>query len=292
MRLDSHQHFWTYNESDYDWMTSEMDVLRRNYLPFDLLPELISSGFDGSISVQARRMVEETEFLLQLADQCSSIRGVVGWVDFESEQIDETLDRFASHSRFKGVRELIHDMEDVDYACSDNHIQIIGKLGSLNLTYDLLLKPSNLPSAIELVRRFPEQKFVIDHIAKPVITDDISTHWREGIESLSQFENVFCKLSGMVTEARWEQWCGADFLPYLEIVLDAFGPTRLMIGSDWPVCLLSASYSDTMGIVLEFIDSLSPDEQGSILGGTCAEFYNVEDVTPAHQTMEMSGDLG
>jgi len=183
-------------------------------------------------------------------------------------------------------------MEDVDYACSDNHIQIIGKLGSLNLTYDLLLKPPNLPSAIELVRRFPEQKFVIDHIAKPVITDDISTHWCEGIESLSQFENVFCKLSGMVTEARWEQWCAADFLPYLEIVLDAFGPARLMIGSDWPVCLLSASYSDTMGIVLEFIDSLSPDEQGSILGGTCAEFYNVEDVTPAHQTMEMSGDLG
>jgi len=277
MRIDSHQHFWKYNSHDYVWMTELMDVLRRDYLPDELQRLIQQLGFDGTITVQARQMTSETDWLLELARRHSMIYGVVGWVDFESPLLDEHLERYASNSKFKGVRELIHDMPDVNYSTSTAHVRGISKLARFALTYDLLLKPQHIRSAIELVRQFPDQSFVVDHIAKPEIAARIRSPWQEDIKTLARFGNVCCKLSGMVTEATWNAWLPSDFYPYLDTVLEAFGPNRLMIGSDWPVCALSGDYEDVMGIVIEYAEKLSPEEQLEILGGTCARFYSVEE---------------
>jgi L-fuconolactonase len=275
MRLDGHQHFWIYNADDYVWMNDQMNVLRRDYLPDQLRANLQVIGFDGSIAVQARQMVAETAWLLELADRHSFIRGVVGWVDFESKELDQQLQQYGAHPLFKGVRELVHDMPDVNYASSDLHVRAIEKLARFNLTYDLLLKPPHIRPAIELVRRFPNQPFVVDHIAKPDIAAGMRSPWQQDIESLARFDNVCCKLSGMVTEARWKHWHPEDFRPYLDTMLEAFAPSRLMIGSDWPVCALSGNYEEVMGVVIDYIGSLAADERDAILGGTCARFYGV-----------------
>jgi len=277
MHLDSHQHFWMYNQTDYVWMNEEMEALRRDHLPGELEPKLAAVGLDGTIAVQARQMTAETEWLLELATRHAFIRGVVGWVDFESDQLDRQLEQYAADPKLKGVRELIHDMEDVNYATSDVHVRAIAELARWNLTYDLLLKPPHIRPATDLVRQFPDQPFVVDHIAKPEIAAGMHSPWQEDLQTLAGQENVCCKLSGMVTEARWGDWSPEDFHPYLDVVLEAFGPKRLMIGSDWPVCTLSGSYEDVMGIVIDYADQLSPDEREAILGGTCARFYGVDD---------------
>jgi L-fuconolactonase len=277
MRLDSHQHFWKYSATDYHWMDGTMDVLRRDYLPKDLNPELDGLGFDGTIAVQARRMERETDWLLELADEHAFIRGVVGWADFTAPHLDETLERFAANPKLKGLRELIHDMPAVDYAVSDVHTQAIAKLSPLGLTYDLLLKPQHLPFATKLARQFPNQPFVVDHMAKPDIASGIVQPWRQDIETLAACENVYCKLSGLVTEATWRNWHDGTFRPYLDIVLETFGADRLMIGSDWPVCLLSANYATTMGIVVDFAKELSNDDRDGILGDNAARFYGLDD---------------
>jgi len=275
MRLDSHQHLWRYNPRDYAWMGEGMESLKRDYLPEDLAPLLEAIGFDGAIAVQARQMAAETEFLLALADEFDFIRGVVGWVDFEADDLDRRLERFAAHPKLKGVRELIHDMPDVDYAVSDVHVAGIARLAAHDLCYDLLLKPPHIRPAMALVDRFPGQPFVVDHIAKPEIAAGRREPWATDITELARREHVCCKLSGMVTEAKWKHWKAADFMPYLETALAAFGPGRLMIGSDWPVCTLSGGYAETMGMVIDFVARLAKSEQAAILGGTCARFYGV-----------------
>ena len=275
MRIDSHQHFWAYNPTDYVWMSDAMEVLRRDYLPADLLPQLRQCDFEGTIAVQARQMEAETEWLLQLAEQHDLIVGVVGWVDFSSPRLPETLERFAEFPKLKGIRELIHDMPEVDYATSGVHRRAIARLGPLGLTYDLLLKPAHLRPAVDLVREFPEQRFVVDHLAKPDIARGELESWRTDLKALALHENVYCKLSGLVTEAAWGNWHSELFRPYLETALEAFGADRLMIGSDWPVCTLSASYRETMGIVSDFADELSGDERDGILGENAAQFYGV-----------------
>ena len=272
-------------------MTDAMEPLRRDFMPCDLSSELTDLGFDGSIAVQARRTVEESHFLLDLAEQNDFIRGVVGWVDFESDELDEQLEFFSRHRAFKGVRELIHDMHDVNYACRNGHLEAIRKLQSHDLTYDLLLRPQHLLPAWKLARQFPNQSFVIDHIAKPDIANQARSSWQIDIERIAELDNVYCKLSGMVTEATWQQWIPTDFLPYLEIVLSAFGANRLMIGSDWPVCLLSGPYRDVMSIVIDFTETLTPDEQAAILGGTCAQFYNLEECAVVPNESERLGEM-
>jgi L-fuconolactonase len=189
--------------------------------------------------------------------------------------LDGQLERFADHPKFKGVRELIHDMPEIHYATSDVHVRGVSKLAALNLTYDLLLKPQHLRPAMELVRRLGSQPFVVDHIAKPDIARAMRSPWEADIKQLAECDNVCCKLSGMVTEARWDRWQPDDFRPYLDIVLNAFGADRLMIGSDWPVCTLAGAYADVMGIVIDYCETLSCDERQAILGGTCARFYDV-----------------
>jgi L-fuconolactonase len=275
MRLDSHQHFWQYNHADYVWMLDTMVALRRDYLPATLEPRLRAIGFDGTIAVQARQMLAESDWLLDLADGYPFIRGVVGWVDFASAQLEAELERLADRPKLRGVRELIHDMPDVDYATSDVHVRGIAKLARFGLTYDLLLKPAHIRPAIGLVRRFPDQPFVVDHLAKPDIANRVRSPWREDIQQLANHQNVFCKLSGMVTEAHWGRWRPADFRPYLDIVLEAFGPYRVMIGSDWPVCTLSGDYEDVMQIVVDYVAQLTPSERENILGNNCAGFYSI-----------------
>lgn len=275
MRVDSHQHFWSYNDTDYVWMNEAMDALRRDHLPRDLCSEIRRIGFDGTIAVQARQMESETAWLLELANAHEFILGVVGWVDFASLQLSETLKRFAKFPKFRGVRELIHDMEDLDYATSDVHKAAIARLAPLGLTYDLLLKPPHLRAATKLVNEFREQPFVVDHLAKPNVAAGQMQPWRQDLERLAEHENVYCKLSGMVTEARWGNWRAQEFRPHLDVALEAFGSDRLMIGSDWPVCTLSGSYAETMQVVIDFADELTADERDGVLGENAAHFYGV-----------------
>lgn len=271
LRLDAHQHFWHFSPDDYGWMDDRMEVIRRDFLPVDLKPLLDDSGFHGCIAVQARQCLEETAWLLELADTHDFIRGVVGWVDLRSDELPDQLERFASHPKLVGVRHVVHDEPEDDFMLGEAFRRGIARLHEHGLTYDLLLFPKHLPVAAELVREFPEQPFVLDHIAKPPIARGELAPWREDLIELAKSPNVFCKLSGMVTETTWHQWQPADFRPYLDAVLDAFGPERVMIGSDWPVCTLSGDYRSTMSIVTGFVQ----DER--ILGDNCARFYGIDE---------------
>jgi L-fuconolactonase len=276
--IDSHQHFWNYSPLHHVWMTDQMSVLRRDYLPDELKPLLGATGFDGSIAVQARQMVEETDWLLRLADQYDFIRGGVGWVDLRSPALREQLRQYALHPKLVGVRHVVHDEPDDHFMLLPEFRRGLAQLHEFNLTYDLLLFPRHLPVAVQLVAEFPSQPFVLDHIAKPAIREGQVSPWREDLKRLAEFPNVFCKLSGMVTEAKWRQWRPQDFHRYLDIVIAAFGTHRVMIGSDWPVCTLSGDYPSTMAIVTDYVRQFSPDVQADILGGNCARFYHLNSI--------------
>jgi L-fuconolactonase len=275
MNIDAHQHFWRYNPAHQDWMTDRMDILRRDHLPAELRPLLESAGFQGTVAVQARQMLEETEWLLKLADEHDFIRGVVGWVDLRSPDLRSQLERFAAHPKLAGVRHVVHDEPDDDFMLAPAFRRGIAALQEFGLVYDLLLFPRHLPVAARLVAEFPDQPFVLDHIAKPPIREGGMSPWREDLRALAAFANVTCKLSGMVTEAAWRQWRPETFRPYLDAVVDAFGPDRLMIGSDWPVCTLSGDYAPTMAVVTDYIRPLPAKDRDAILGGTCARVYRL-----------------
>lgn len=280
MRLDAHQHFWRYEAREYGWITEEMSEIRRDFLPPDLAPLLEQNGFDGSIAVQARQSVEETEWLLELAEKDAVgkqfIKGVVGWVDLCVGDVGAELERLAKHVKLVGVRHVVQGEPDDEFMLRADFRRGIGRLEELGLVYDLLLYPRHLPAAVKLVREFGEQRFVLDHIAKPDIAGGVLEPWARDIRELAQAENVTCKLSGMVTEARWNEWWSGDFKPYLDVVLEAFGAERLMIGSDWPVCTVSSDYATTMGIVMKFAEELTASESEGMLGGNCARVYGLE----------------
>ena len=275
MKLDSHQHFWKYDAAQYGWMKPAWPI-RRDYLPDDLQPLLARCGLDGAIAVQARQSVEESRWLLELADQHPLIKGVVGWVDLRSERVEDELARFAPHPRFVGVRHVVQDEPDDDFMLRPEFLRGIGKLRQFDLRYDILIFPKQLPAAIELVRRFPDQPFVLDHLAKPFIRDGLLSPWREQIRTLAEFSNVLCKVSGMVTEAHWQNWRAADFRPYLDVVFAAFGPERLMLGSDWPVSLLAATYEESFGLVNDYLEQFPAAVREQVLGGNAVSFYGVE----------------
>lgn len=280
MRIDAHQHFWIYSAAQYGWISDEMAELKRDFLPKDLKPLLagqaFDGSFDGSIAVQARQDLDETRWLLELADQNDFVKGVVGWVDLCSPDLPAHLEEFGANGKFVGVRHILQAEPDDEFMLQPEFRRGIARLAERGLTYDLLLYPRHLSVAVKLVREFPEQRFVLDHIAKPAIADGLMDPWQRDICELAQFGNVFCKLSGMVTEARWKEWTKQDFRPYLDVVCEAFGRGRLMIGSDWPVCTLSGSYQETMGIVMDYVRQSMADEIDDILGGSCMRFYGVE----------------
>jgi L-fuconolactonase len=274
MRIDSHQHFWRFNPADYGWMKSDWPI-RRNFLPVDLEKELRASNLDGCVAVQARQSLEESRWLLQLAEGAPMIRGVVGWVDLCSPNVEKELEGLARRPKFVGVRHVAQDEPDDRFILREDFQRGIGTLRRFGLTYDLLIFPRQLPAAIALAERFPEQPFVLDHLSKPPIKDRVLSPWREQIRQLAKFSDVLCKVSGMVTEADWQNWRADDFKPYLDVVFEAFGPDRLMFGSDWPVCLLAGSYQRVIELVENYVSRLGSDTEAKFFGGNAAKFYGL-----------------
>ena len=275
MRIDSHQHFWHYEAAEYPWIDADKDALKADYLPADLAPLMAANGIDGTVAVQARQNLRETEFLLELADSNDFIRGVVGWVDLRADDIAAQLERLAPHPRMVGVRHIVHDEADDRFMLGGSFQDGLALLNQTKLTYDLLLYPRHLRVAIDVVKRFPEQPFVLDHISKPFIKDGILEPWASEIRELASYDNVWCKISGMVTEAAWKTWAQDDYQPYLDVVFDCFGIDRLMFGSDWPVCTLSGSYSEVVGIVRSYIEALSDQEKDKVMGDNATAFYGL-----------------
>lgn len=275
MKLDSHQHFWSYDAAQYPWIPPG-SPLHRNWLPLDLAPLIATAGLDGCIAVQARQTLEESHWLLELAEHHAIIKGVVGWVDLRSPDVDRDLEALARHPKFAGVRHVVQDEPDVNFMLGAEFLRGIGKLRAHRLTYDILIFPQQLPAAIELARRFPEQPFVLDHIAKPHIKDGTLEPWRTQIRELAKAPNVLCKVSGLVTEAAHALWKPADFMPYLDIVFEAFGEDRLMYGSDWPVCLFAASYARMFMLIDDYTRTLSATARGKFFGSNAARFYGVK----------------
>lgn len=274
-KIDAHQHFWIYNEKDYSWIDSKMNVLQRDFLPEHLWEEQGKIGFDGSIAVQARQSLRETEWLLELAWKHNRIKGVVGWVDLCSDRIEEQLAEFSSNPKFVGVRHVLQDEPDDNFMLQNYFRRGISFLNKYNLAYDILIFPRHIPAAVNLVREFPDQRFVVDHIAKPLIKDHIFSPWEKDIKSLAQFPNVYCKVSGMVTEADWKKRKAEDIYPYLDIVYGAFGDDRLMIGSDWPVCNLAGNYETVMNLNINYFKDFRENIKSKIFGDNCVNFYNI-----------------
>jgi L-fuconolactonase len=275
MRIDTHQHFWRYNDHEYTWIRPNMAPLKQDHLPADLVPLLKESAIDATIAVQARQCIDETRFLLELADQNPFIKAVVGWVDLCSPQLEMQLERFCYHPKLRAVRHVVHDEPDDRFMIQDDFLHGISKLSKYNLAYDLLLFPRHLPVACEMAGRFPDITFVLDHIAKPLIRQGKTQPWDSDIRRLAEFKNVSCKISDMVTEADSSKWKPQDFEPYMDIVLKAFGPNRIMIGSDWPVCTLAAEYSRVIDIAAECIKKLSPNEQQAIWWDNAIRIYQI-----------------
>ena len=252
-----------------------MAILKRDFLPSDLMPLLKQAGIDGCVAVEARQTLQETEQLLTLADSFSIIKGVVGWVDLQAPDVHNQLARFAKHQHFKGVRHHVQNESDDRFMLRPDFLRGLEALRAFNLTYDILVFPRQLPAALEVANRFPSQKFVIDHLAKPEIKNRNLLPWKEQICELAAHENVYCKISGMVVEADWRRWQPSDFQPYLDVVFECFGPDRLMFGSDWPVCLLAAPYPKVLGIVQDYSAKVSPEVQAKLFGENAAKFYGL-----------------
>jgi len=273
--IDAHHHLWRYTPAEYPWMSEKMAILRQDFTTRDLEQVANSCGVRGTVAVQARQILQETPFLLDAADCCSLIRGVVGWVPLIDGDVESHLERLSQNKLLKGVRHVLHDEPDPLYMLRDDFNAGISLLRKYDLRYDLLIFAKHLPQTIDFVDRHPNQIFVVDHIAKPQIREGEITLWRAGIQALSQRENVFCKLSGMVTEADWNSWNAAQLKPYFDVILEAFSPSRLMFGSDWPVMTVASRYEDWIAVVTDILDELSDEEADSIMQGTATTVYRL-----------------
>jgi L-fuconolactonase len=276
MTIDAHHHLWKYSAAEYGWITPEMPAIRRDFLPADLEPLMHHFGIEGTVAVQARQSLEETAWLLDLSEKHPLIRGVVGWVPLtEGAGVKRSLEKFAGNKRLRGVRHVVQDEADPRYILRKDFNEGVSTLREFGLRYDILIFERHLPAAIEFVDRHPDQTFILDHIAKPRIKDKIISPWDRNIRELAKRQNVYCKLSGMVTEADPRHWTPEGLQPYIDVVLGAFGPRRLMYGSDWPVMLLAGDYERWYRTVRLAIDKLSQAEQDRIMGGTAAEAYGI-----------------
>jgi L-fuconolactonase len=276
MRIDAHQHFWMYNGREYGWINDSMAALRRDFLPADLKPELERSGFQGCVAVQARQTLGETRWLLELAEQAPFILGVVGWVDLRSPRLRFELESLADNSKLVGVRHIVQSEPDERFLLQPDFLRSIAMLEEFDLAYDILIYAKHLPVAAEFVARFPRQRFVLDHLAKPPIKSGAIDVWTHGIRELAAFPNVYCKVSGLVTEADWQAWKPEDFRPYLDAAFECFGPSRLMIGSDWPVCTVTAPYSRVMNLVKDYVGKYAAKERDAVLGENAATFWRLK----------------
>ena len=274
-KIDSHQHFWKFNPQRDAWITEEMAAIRRDFGPEDLRPIYDAHDVEGSVAVQADQSPAENEFLLDLAERYDWIKGVVGWVDLEANDVVEQLEHLSARKKLKGLRHILQGEKQRDHMLRSAFLRGIGHLEKFDLSYDILIYPDQLKFAAEFAGRFPRQRFVLDHIAKPYIRDGKLDPWREDIQRLAAHENVWCKISGMVTEANWASWKKDDFTPYLDTVMSTFGPDRLMYGSDWPVCLVAATYGEMLEIVGDYFSALSEEERKKIFRSNAIAFYKL-----------------
>lgn len=275
MRIDAHQHFWRYSPHEYGWIDDSMQKIRRDFLPADLQPELQRAGFDGCIAVQACHTLDETRWLLDLAASSPIILGVIGWVDLQWENVRAQLKELTQNPKLLGIRHIVQAEPDDRFLLRPEFLRGVALLEEFNLTYDILIHPKHLPVVTEFASRFPSQRFVLDHLAKPFIKRGELEPWRSNFRRLAAIPNVYCKLSGMVTEADWQAWNPEHVRPYLETAFECFGHDRLMIGSDWPVCTVAASYSQAMNLVVDFFAEYPRHFRDTILGGNAARFWRL-----------------
>ena len=275
MTIDSHQHFWKYDPARHAWIDDDMANIRRDFLPSDLRKVYAENAIDGCVAVQADQTLAETDFLLRLSDENDFIKGVVGWVDLRDKKIDETLEKYHAFHKLKGWRHIVQGEPDHNFLLRPDFLNGISYLEKYDYTYDILVFPHQLGSVLEFVKRFPHQKFVIDHIAKPYIKDGFYEGWAIMMEAIAEQENVYCKLSGIITEADYNKWSAEQLHPYLHHALEIFGSERTMFGSDWPVCLVAGNYSEVKRLVTDFISDLGEIDQNKIMGENAKAFYRL-----------------
>ncbi|MBL8174249.1 MAG: amidohydrolase family protein [Bryobacterales bacterium] len=273
--IDAHHHLWNYSAEEYGWISDDMAVLRRDFTPAGLKERMDAAGVAGAVAVQARQSVVETEWLLQLASKNDFMMGVVGWLPLASPGVGRYLERWGGNGKWKGVRHVVQDEPDDRFLLGEAFQAGVGELEGSGLVYDILIYERHLPVAVEFVDHHPRQRFVLDHVAKPRIRDGAISPWRENLRELARRENVYCKVSGMATEADWKDWTGEGLRPYFEVALEAFGPARLMFGSDWPVLEVAGTYGKWVETVREWVLGLSEDEQRRILRETAVEAYGL-----------------
>ncbi len=275
MIIDSHHHFWKYDPIEYDWIDDSMKVIRKDFLPENLKTTIQETGVDGVISVQARQSVEETDWLIGMAHQNEFIKGVVGWLPLTQDDIEDYLVKFADGKILKGVRHVIQGEPDPEFMLRKDFNHGISLLKKYSLVYDILIVEHQLPNTIRFVDQHPDQLFVLDHIAKPLIVRNELSPWKENIQELARRKNVNCKISGMVTEADYQKWTPSQLLPYFEVILEAFGSDRLLFGSDWPVCLVATTYTNWVNLVRKNIASYTETEQAKIMGENATRLYQL-----------------
>lgn len=275
MRIDAHNHFWKYNQVRDTWITDDMSVLRKDYLPCEFSKTLEANKIDGAIAVQADQSEEETHFLLKLADASPRILGVVGWVDLRAKEITTRLEKLSAFKKLVGFRHIVQDEPNPDFLRGKEFQRGIAALEQNGFTYDILIFPSQLRAASHLVQQFPNQHFVIDHMAKPNIAKGEIADWQTEISSIAQHPKVYCKLSGIITEADWSTWSYQEIKPYLDVTIEVFGTDRVMFGSDWPVCLLAGKYAQVLQILETYFADFSEAEKEKVFGGNAANFYKI-----------------
>jgi L-fuconolactonase len=280
MKIDAHQHFWHYDPVRDSWITPAMEVIRRDFLPNDLQPLLARHGIDGCVAVQADQSEDETRFLLDLAEKHPFVQGVVGWVDLRAEDIRERLAYFSDFRLLKGFRHVVQAEPDELFLLRTEFLSGLRALDEFGFTYDLLIYPNHLPVARECVSRLPNQKFVLDHLAKPYIKQGILDKWKHDLQTLARRENVWCKVSGLLTEADWTHWQREDFRPYLDAAFEAFGTDRVLFGSDWPACLVAGEYDQVVEVVEEYLSDFSEEERAKFWGGNATDVYRLTQPTP------------
>ena len=275
MIIDSHQHFWKYESLKHAWIDDKMAAIRKDFMPSDLEVVYRENDVDGCVAVQADQTLEETDFLLKLALENHFIKGVVGWVDLRAANLEDILASYNGKEKLKGFRHVVQGEPDHNFLLRPDFLRGISILERHNYTYDILVFPHQLGAVLEFVKKFPNQKFVIDHIAKPYIKDGFYEGWAVLMNAIAKQDNVLCKLSGMPTEADYKLWTPKQIHPYMDLVLEAFGSDRIMFGSDWPVCLVAGNYSEVKNLVTDFISKLNTEEKELIMGVNAIKFYNL-----------------
>jgi L-fuconolactonase len=275
LKIDAHVHFWRYDRAQYDWIDDSMAALQRDFLPAHVKPEMDRAGIDACIAVQARQSIQETRWLLELAEAHPFVVGVVGWVDLQADDVGAQIEQFGRYTRLVGLRHIVQSEPDDRFLLKPAFRRGISLVGELDLAYDILIYPKHLAVAAEFVNDFSGQRFVIDHLAKPGIRTSKMRDWEQGLRRLAECPQVFCKLSGLVTEADWRHWTPAQLRPYLDVAFDCFGPERLIAGSDWPVCTVAAEYVRTMAIVEDYLAGRPENERDAVLGGNAQRFWRL-----------------